>query len=277
MSDWWTADNNLIDLFGTNHLVGYNGWYYTNGEQGAAFHFDGSTGYLEPVVSPTEISPNWSLCLWVNRQNASGTSASILGDSTYAIKLEQYNGTRDIGLTHSGVADYYFKISVPQSVWTHVALVDSGSQIQLYTNGVFASSQLYSNSVAIITPSGFPLPRACIGGDLISGGLTDPMLGRLDEIQIYHSALTATQIAAIYAAGSAGLVSAPQFTASTNGNNQIQLSVEGLTGKNISLDSSPDLLNWSFLGSFSNPNGSLQVPEPATQPQLFFRASQPLP
>jgi hypothetical protein len=200
-----------------------------------------------------------------------------MGDSTYAIKLEQYNGTRDIGLTRSGVADYYFKISVPQNVWTHVALVDSGSQLTLYTNGVLASSQLYSNSVAVATPSGLPLPRACLGADeLASGAQTDFMLGALDEIQIYHAALTSAQIAALYGAGSAGLVRAPEFTgASTNASSQIQLNVEGLTGRTITLYSSPDLVNWSLFGTYSNPTGAVQEADSPAAPQMFYRARQP--
>ena len=142
--NWWTADQTLIDLYGTNHLTAFGGFYYAGGEAGSAFHFNGSNSYLLPAGGITNLPPNWTLCFWVNRQNAPTASASLMGDSTYALKLEQYNATREIGFTHSGVADYYFKIGVPQNVWTHVALVDSGSTLSLYTNGVFASSQLYS-------------------------------------------------------------------------------------------------------------------------------------
>jgi GH25 family lysozyme M1 (1,4-beta-N-acetylmuramidase) len=279
MVNWWTADGNINDIYGTNNLTPYSGIYYTKGEECLAFHLDGSTGYLLPVGGATNIPPNWTLCLWVNRQNAPGTSASLMGDTTYALKLEQYNDTREIGLTHSGVADYYFKISVPQNIWTHLALVDSGSQILLYTNGVFASSTLYSNNVAIVTPSGFPLPRACIGADeLANGNQTDFLLGGLDEIQTYHRALSAGQIAAIYAAGSAGLVRAPQFTGVTvNGNNQVQLNLEGLTGKNFTLYDSTDLISWGSLGAVANPTGAVQYLDSTVLPYKFYRATQPQP
>lgn len=277
MVNWWTADGNANDIYGTNNATPINNLYYTNGEVGQAFHFDGSTAFLLPNGAG-EIAPNWTLCLWVNRQNAPGGSAAIMGDSTYAVKLEQYDDTRDVGVTHSGVADYYFKVSLPQNQWTHLALVDNGSQLLLYTNGVFASSQLYSNSVAVSTPSGLPLPRACIGADeLANGAQTDFMLGSLDEIQTYQAALTAAQIASIYAAGSAGLVRAPQFAGivATNGNSQVQLDLIGLTGKNITLYSSTNLLNWASLGVIANPTGAVQYVTSPASPQIFYRAAQP--
>ena len=276
--NWWTADQTLVDMYGTNHLAAFNGVSYANGEDGMAFHFNGSTSYLLPAGGATNIPPNWTLCLWVNRQNAPGTSAALMGDSTYALKLEQYNGTREIGLTESQVADYYFKIGVPQNQWTHVALVDSGSQLSLYTNGVFASSTLYSNSVAIVTPSGIPLPRACIGADELNGSQTDFMLGSMDEILTFHRALTAAQIAAIYAAGSAGFVRAPQFTGvSANASGQVQLNLQGLTGKSITLFGSTDLINWTSLGAIANPTGAVQYVNSPVAPQMFYRAAQPLP
>lgn len=278
MVNWWTADGNASDIYGTNNISPFNGMHYTTGEEGLAFHLDGSTGYLIPSGA-TNIPPNWTLCLWINRQNAPGVSAALMGDSTYALKLEQYNDTREVGFTHAGVADYYFKISVPQNRWTHLALVDSGSQLLLYTNGVLASGQLYSNSVAIVTPAGIPLPRACIGADeLANGNQTDFMLGSLDEIQTFHRALSAGEIAAIFAAGSSGLVRAPEFTGvSVNGSSQVQLNLRGLTGKSFTLYDSTDLVNWSSLGTILNPTGAVQYLNSAAQPDNFYRATQPQP
>lgn len=275
--NWWTADGNGVDIYSRNNAVPNNGLYYTNGEVGLSFHFDGSTSYLTPATNTT-ISPNWTFCAWVNRQNAPGVSAALVGDSTYAVKLEQYNGTRQIGITHSGVADWVFHCSLPQNAWTHLALVNNGSQILLYSNGVFVTSQLYSNNVAVPAPSGFPLPRGCIGGDLLANGsLADPMLGRLDEIQTFNRALSAAEISAIYNAGSAGLVRAPEFTGvvATN-SSQIQLQFRGLTGKNFTLFGSPDLTTWTALGIIPNPTGATNYTgSTSVNSQYFYRASQP--
>ena len=272
---WWPGDSNSIDIYGNNNAIPNGNLYYAAGKVGAAFHFDSSTSYLTPTTT-SELSPNWTLCMWVNRQNASGTSASIMGDTTYALKLEQYNGTRQIGITKSGVADYVFHCSLPQNTWTHLALVNSGSAISVYSNAVLVTSTLYSNGVAIVTPSGIPLPRGCIGGDLLANGsLTDPMLGSLDEIQIYSRALSATEIGNIYNAGGAGLVRAPEFTGvSDTGGTQIQLNVRGITSKNLKIYTSTDLMTWTLLGSVANPNGSITYPGSITNGQQFYRVSQ---
>jgi len=275
MLSWWPADGNGLDIYGGNNAAPNNGLYYTNGEIELSFGFDGSTGYLTPATT-SELSPNWTLCTWVNRRNAPGASAALMGDATYAIKLEQYNGTRQIGLTHSTVVDYVFHCSLPQNTWTHLALVDSGATIQLYSNGVFVTSTLYSNNVAIVTPSGIPLPRGCIGGDLFgNGNFTDPMLGRLDDIQIYNRALSATEIANIYHAGSAGLVNAPEFTGVTSSNaSQVSLQLRGLTGKNFDILTSTNLVSWKSISSVTNPSGVTTYTTSITNGQQFFRASQ---
>jgi hypothetical protein len=104
------------------------------------------------------------------------------------------------------------------------------------------------------------------------------MLGSMDEILTFHRALSAGEIAAIYAAGSAGFVRAPEFTGmGVNGSGQVQLNVRGLTGKNITLFGSADLINWSSLGAITNPTGAVQYVDSPVAPQTFYRAEQPLP
>jgi GH25 family lysozyme M1 (1,4-beta-N-acetylmuramidase) len=273
MLNWWTADGNPNDINGTNNAIPYNSLYYTNGEECLAFHFDGLNNYLSPIGA-TEISPNWTVCMWVNRQNAPGVSAALMGDSTYALKLEQYgtnSNTHDVGFSKSGVGDYMFNpvYSAPANKWVHLAFVATTTSVSLYTNGVFEGST---------NVSGFLMPRAFIGVDWFSGSPSDFLAANLDEIQTFHSALTATQISAIYAAGAAGLVRAPQFTGiATDSNDQVQLNLIGLTGKNFKLYYTTDLLNWNSLSTFSNPSGAVQYTDTvnsASAPQVFYRAAQ---
>jgi len=51
----------------------------------------------------------------------------------------------------------------------------------------------------------------------------------------------------------------------------------GQTGKNITLYSSPDLINWTSLGAIANPTGTMQYIDNnvTNNPQIFYRASQP--
>ncbi len=275
MVNWWTGDGNAYDIYGITNGTPNGGLSYTNGKVGMAFRFDGSSSYL--TTSGAEIAPPWTVCAWVYRQNAPGASAALLGDGTYAVKLQQYQHTTDIGISHSAVADYYFNVAQTANAWSHMAIAYNGSLIQLYVNGALASSQIYSNGVAIPTPPGLELPRAYIGVDTFAGVPTDYALGAIDELQIFTNALTASQIQSIYNAGSGGLVRAPQFTSITNlGNGQIQFNVVGMTGKNIIINYSTDFFNWFRIanGNISNPTGVINRVDSTTNSFRYYQALQ---
>jgi hypothetical protein len=275
MANWWAGEDNGVDIFAGLNAIPRNGIYYTNGETGSAVHLDGASGFL--ATGAASLSPPWTLSLWVNRQNAPGASAALMSDTgTNVLKLEQYNGTRKVGVTVEGVGDYSFNYVVPVSTWTHLVFVDNGSQIQLYANGLSQGA----------LPVNFPLPRAFIGVDSFAGSdaigskvgrtFTDYLLGSLDEIIVFHRALSPSEISTIYAAGSAGLVRAPEFTGiASAGEGLVGLSLRGQTGKTFTLYSSANLTDWNFLGTISNPTGATQYVDSAIAPQGFYRATQP--
>ena len=266
MVNWWPGEGNGLDIYGANSATPQNGVAYVAGRQMLAFHFDGATGYLTDGAA--SINAPWTACMWINRQNAPGTAAAIMGDGAYELKLEQYNGTRQVGMTHFGAWDANFGVTVPQNTWTHVAFVSTSSGTSLYINGAL-SATLTNLS---------PCPRGYIGASFVSSNskIVDYMLGSLDEIMIFNRALSASEISAISAAGSAGLVRAPEFTGTTPlGPGQFQLNLRGKTGKNITLYRSPDLLTWPSLGAISNPTGATTFTDnSATNSQGFYRASQ---
>jgi hypothetical protein len=208
--------------------------------------------------------------MWVNRSASPFPSSAMMGDEIYSLKLEQYKSTQEVGITKAAVGDYLFSpvYTVPAGVWTHLAFVATASTVSLYTNGVLEGS---------IAVTGFMLPRAAIGCNLIGNGTpTDVMLGSLDEVQVYNTTLTAAQIKSIYTGGSAGLVKSPQFTGvSSSSAGQIQLDMQGMTGKTFSIYSSSDLLNWSKITTIANPSGALQYQNSPVDPAVFFKISQP--
>jgi hypothetical protein len=269
--NWWTGDGNSYDIYTlTNNGTPFGDLSYTNAEVGMGFRFDGSTTYLSNNAA--EMAPPWTVCAWVYRQNAPGAAASILGDQTYAIKLEQYNTTRQAGISKSGAGDYLFQpgYTVPQNKWTHLAFVATSTSVSLYANGVLAGSTNVSS---------FELPRSYIGADwftAVAGDYDDFLLGGLNELQVFNRALSASEISSIYNAGSAGLVRAPQFTSVTNLNNgEIQVNVIGQTGKSLRFFSSPDLINWTFLVNITNPTGATNyTTSTSASPQTFFYVTQ---
>lgn len=275
--NWWAAQGNSCDIYGVTNATP-NEVYYTNGETGLSVHFNGGSSYL--ATEAPELSPPWTVCLWVFRQNAPGTSAALMSDAgSYILKLEQNPGTREVGITEEGVADDVFSgdYIVPQNTWTHLAFVDNGSQVQLYANGVSEGTIAFN----------FPLPRALFGVDSFvnaDGVGSEPgykygdyLLASLNDVLVFSNALSSAQINAIYSAGSAGLVRAPQFTGVTSLNDgRIQLNLIGQTGKPITLLSTADLLsNWSTLGVVSNPTGATNYTDSTSaRPQTFYQAAQ---
>ncbi len=266
MINWWTADGNFNDIYGVTNLSPNGGLSYTNGEVGLAYRFDGSSAYM--TSSGGEIAPPWTICGWIYHQRAPTASAALAGDKTYALKVEQWSNTDEVGISHSGVADYLFSpaYTLPLNTWTHVAFVASSSTVTLYANGVQKGT---------VSATGFDLPRGFFGVDTFSGSPSDYLSGAVDELQIYTNALTASQISSIFNAGSAGLVRAPQFTSITNLNNgQITLNLIGQTGKPITVRSSPDLINWSTAGTVQNNTGATNYTDTAAPGQKFYQATQ---
>ena len=148
---------------------------------GTALSFDGVAAYVPIGASP--LPPPWTAEFWVNRQDATDYSASLLGDASTALKLEQFNFTRRVGFTQFGVADYTFNYAAPTNTWVHLAFV-SDTTTRLYVNGI-----LQDTIVATI-----PLPLGRLGYD--SSGNPDHLRGILDEVRVWNVARTQAQIKA---------------------------------------------------------------------------------
>jgi len=146
--------------------------------------------------------------------------------TTNELKLEQYNGTRQVGLTRFGVGDYALGYIAPAGVWTHLAFVGTAAGTSLYVNGSLQST----------TNVSIPLPRAYVGARYYavssSPFFVDYMLGGLDEVLLFNRALSGSEIHAVYAAGSSGLVRVPEFIgAGPFASGQFPLNLRGQTAR----------------------------------------------
>jgi hypothetical protein len=173
---------NTADIYGPYNGTPANGFSYVTGKEGLAFHFDGSSGYLS-TGGPSLAVP-WTVCLWVNRQNAPGTSAALMSDGTYSLKLEQYNGTRKVGVTRLGVGDYVYNYTAPVGTWVRLAFVGTASGTSLYANGVLQGS--ITNAV--------PLARAHLGATYTGTRFVDFALAGVDEVLCFNRALSGSEI-----------------------------------------------------------------------------------
>jgi uncharacterized repeat protein (TIGR03803 family) len=191
--NWWRGENNGTDSVGGNTAVLSNGVAFAAGKVGQAFSFDGIDDLLQ--VNASAIAPPWSAEFWVNRQASTNDSAVLIGDNATALKLEQYPNIKKVGYTIWNVKDYHFTNSTPLpiGVWTHLVLVGSTTNIQLYVNGAFVDS----------INTNWTLPRGTIGFDVARGNQKQ-LKGLLDEISLYNRLLTTNEIQSLYIAGAVG-------------------------------------------------------------------------
>src|ERR1019366_7688804 len=101
------------------------------------------------------------------------------------------SGTLRFAINNGGGEQFIETLGMPVSQWRHVAVTLSGSSANLYVNGVVATS----SSTFTIAPSNFNPNLNYLGKNQFPA---DPLFrGRLNEVLITDSALTATQIAAL--------------------------------------------------------------------------------
>ena len=164
---------------------------WTNqGRLGGALNFDGNNDFVQVGADALDSGGcGWTAALWVKR-TADLTSSALFDDAnttgTAALKLEQWNNTQRVGITRHRVADDTFSYSTPLNTWAHLAFVGTASETRLYADGVHRDTLSY----------GIDMPLWRIGA--YTDG-RDGISAVLDDIRIYAKALTATEIAALFA------------------------------------------------------------------------------
>ena len=220
MIAWWPGDGGAGDSAGTNNGVLKNGAIATApGLVDEAFSFDGLGSY---VLLPNLVAgrPQGTVEGWFKLKSWDWDSA---GDGRYLWSSTQYlpdsggswDGV-DLG-THHGFSSiggelmfglesdsgWHWALSgvVPQTnVWYHVAGTWGAEGIKLYVNGLLRGSDPYTGPIPDY------LQYSLIGRSSWPNSVTD---GIIDEFAIFSRALSPTEIAALYAAGSAGKCKRP--------------------------------------------------------------------
>jgi hypothetical protein len=143
--------------------------------------FDGYNDYVE-IAGGVDFAPPWTFECWVQRSGVQPYSHLMTGtDGTSGIRLEQYINSGKVGITKGGVADWQYNYSVPVGAWQHLAVVNNGTTMTLYINGV---------QKGVINGS-INMPMGKIGVDLFGAGA---LLAKVDEVRIWGAALSAPVI-----------------------------------------------------------------------------------
>lgn len=190
---------------------------WTSGQIGGALLFRGPDNGGDYVVVANYAKPTekFSVSAWVQAdardntwpQSAIVQSGGITTPGPIGLVIRLKNRDQAFGPLGSTTADAAATVVVNETVgfpvgdWQQVGVVADGSNIRLYRNGVEVATGPYS------PPLGEPItPELGIGVALDDGGApsTGYWQGKIDDVGIWNTVLTAAQMAAIYNAGKAG-------------------------------------------------------------------------
>jgi hypothetical protein len=221
MVSWWPGEGNALDFVHHNDGALYFDTTFAAGMVGQAFSFDGAD---DKVIIANETAFNFtnqvSVEAWVLSSVGSDgyqgvvnkgydvqgpfelrmtrrSEGSIFGCPDTHVMGFGVRGTEDQGDSQSAVA------CLTKGVWHHLVGTYDGTMMRLYLDGEIVTS-----------PSGVVSEIPYSYGELITndvpisigwnGAWGEHWSGLIDEVGIYNRALDASEIQAIYDAGSAG-------------------------------------------------------------------------
>jgi hypothetical protein len=205
---WWRGEGNAQDSAGSHHGT-LEGGVSFGSHVGQAFSFDGSTGYIEVPDSPgLRISDVLTIEFWARRTRFENDFILQKGDEWFEQECNYgvgfffpwYNNNMFYFVFNGG---YRGTSGVSDTEWHHYAVVarDGDADPTLYIDGQARTVEFREGSAVIdLFPSTLPLHIGAHSDD----NTFVPGANVIDELSIYHGALSAADIQAIYNAGRAG-------------------------------------------------------------------------
>lgn len=206
----WPLDNGTgttaTDVSGGGHpgtLIGSPNW--GAGCQGGALSFNGVDQYVTSTTFPWPAAKPITVVLWVKIPGGTPNGTFNIGGGAerLAAHIAYSDNTLYWDVHDSGAGRITAPFGAYLNQWTHVALVNNGSDFRaIYLNGALAAS----NTVAAATTSaltGMELGRYNVSGSIAY------QTGQLDDFRVYDGVLSATEISALYTASA----SCPGITA----------------------------------------------------------------
>lgn len=171
-------------------LVGGATW--TNGVSGYGLHFDGSTGYASAGWNQLSGNAARTISTWFATTSGANSDWVSWGTDTA-------NGLSQLGIYQGGIGylGYANDLTVPAAAytdgkWHQLTATFTGTTLLLYLDGTQVGSK--STTLATGASSSINIGRS------ITGATGQYFAGTLDQVAVYNSALSATQVAASFAA-----------------------------------------------------------------------------
>ena len=214
---WWRGEGDCLDQAGGNNGVLQNGATFASGEIGHAFAFDGANAYVKIPRAPIlDVGNQVTIDLWMKADPSSPIGsriAGLVGSDFFGMEISTAPAgvflfiSTDNGAHFPTTADTSGQGAIfPAGEWHHVAGTYDGTNMQFYLDGQpYGNPRLVSGAISPMLSSSFVTlgsedgrtsSPSCIGTRYFSG--------LIDEVDIFNRALSASEIAAIYAAGYPG-------------------------------------------------------------------------
>ena len=182
-----------------------NAAWSTAGKFGNALSFNGSSAKVSvPDSASLDLTSGMTLEAWVQPATATSSWRDVVykGSDAFYLEASSSSGGSPVGggIIGNSHAEALGTSALPTGAWTQLAATYDGAMLRLYLNGAEVSSLARTGS--ILTTNN-PLE---IGGDGLFGQFFN---GLIDEVRVYKTALTASQIQTDMATGIGGGTSQP--------------------------------------------------------------------
>jgi hypothetical protein len=203
---WWPGQGNALDVIGGNNGSIVGSIAYTSGEVGQAFSLNGSSGYVSIPDSPVldTLTDSITVECWIKgnllTNNSVWTWIVTKGNSSWRIMATQGANTVTFyasGVNTPGNDGISGTRNVNDGQWHHIAGVYDGTNMFLYVDGTLDTSRAATGLIYVTGDSvQIGYNSAAPGGNIFNG--------LIDEVSLYHRALSASEIQAIYSIGNGG-------------------------------------------------------------------------
>ena len=178
-----------------------------------SMEFDGSSDFININSLASSLGSQGSFSAWVNVSDWS-TRAAVLGFAFDADNFLRFgvrpnnNNCFSIGGQFNNVSNEVLSdtTSLSENVWYHIVATSDGSVYKLYVNGQLQTLTILggSNNGDWVSDFSSTANKGTIGSLNRTGPSEDLFSGKIDEVGIFNTALTAQEVSSIYNATETG-------------------------------------------------------------------------
>lgn len=213
---WWAGENSVADIIGGNHAAATdNNPQYVAGKVGRAFSFNGISQSLSTPTA-TQVMKQLPLTLeaWVKPEartsgsindplptNVISNDLTLYGGHGFGVHLYPDGSKLNVGI--EGESEDFRTVpgvTFSNNTWVHISVVYTPGNVKTYVNGTLLDDYSFTQGEI----NGDTTIRIGRHNDDTGYGSRRFFKGAIDEVALYHRALSDSEVQAQCLAGSAG-------------------------------------------------------------------------